>query len=274
MIEIKSKRKSTPLYTGVMTFNLVGVNPDREELSSILGTDIEREPVYTDTDREGNARIRLDFWFKNEEYGITRSFPIWLTDALVPKSSNNKTQYMGANGLSTYATGPEELLTERFNKWIFPDVRDNFPDFREAHVGEADLYQMLIALFKSDTRVKENVIIIDTDWSDIVSGNIEPITSHLTDNMKVQLLVAQTPKEMDNGGTVWNVEFYRKVILSEGDSTRRLSNQLKKDAENGYPYKGNYQDSFDVLEFDPSSAVPEQTVAPASEDSVRKALRL
>ena len=153
-------------------------------------------------------------------------------------------------------------------------LKGSNPDFREAHVGEAELYQMLIALFKSDTRVKENVIIIDTDWSDIVSGNIKPITSHLTDNMKVQLLVAQVPKEMDNGGTVWNVEFYRKVILSDGDSTRRLSNQIKKDVENGYPYKGNYQDSFDVLEFDPSFAVPEQTVAPASEDSVRKALRL
>jgi len=273
MVNIETTRKSATLYTGVMKFQLVGLNPDREELSDILGVDVERDSVYTDTDREGNPRIRLDFWFKNDEYGVINNFPIWLIDAPVKKSSNGKTQYMGANGLSTYASSPEELMTEKFNKWIFPDRRDNYPDFREAYVGEAELYQMLIALFKSDTRNQNNVIIIDTPWSDIVGGDLSQLTANLRDNMYVQLLVAQKPRETDNG-TKWNTTFYRKVILSEGDSLRRLSNSLKKDEESGYPFLDNYQGGFEVQEFDPTTAVPQTTVEHVDSNTARKALNI
>ena len=274
-IDVTTQRKSKKMYTGVMTFELVGLNPDTDELSDILGLDIEREPSYVDTDREGTPRIRLDFWFKNEQYGIVKNFPVWLTDSVVNPSAKGKTQFMGVNGLSTYATDVAELAGPKFNKWIFPDTRDGVVDFRPAHVGEADLYAMLIALYKSDTRNPNNTIVVDTDWSDFVAGDISELSGLRTDGtMKVQLLVAQLPKELDDGNTVWNVDFYRKVVLSEGDSPRRMTTLLKKDVENGYPYKGNYQDTLAVEEFDPTQAVPSQTTQPASQADVRGALNI
>ena len=81
------------------------------------------------------------------------------------------------------------------------------------------------------------------------------------------------PRDTDNG-VVWNYDFYRKVILSETDSTRKLANTLKKDVENGYPYKGNYQNTFDVTEFDPTKAVPQEEMSEASPEDIARNLSL
>jgi hypothetical protein len=265
-MKINKTRQSNTLYTGVLPFYVVGVNPTKDELETILDTSIERDPSYSDTDREGNSRLRIDIWLKNDEYNITKNYPIWIVNTEVPQSASGKTQYMGSNGLATYAATPEDLANENFAKWIFPP-------FRSAYVGETDLYNFLIGYGKIDTRSKENVVVLSTPWVDLVGGDLKEIKAFLSTGEKVKLLLAMIPRDTDNG-VVWNYDFYRKVILSETDSTRKLANTLKKDVENGYPYKGNYQNTFDVTEFDPTKAVPQEEMSEASPEDIARNLSL
>jgi len=264
-MKVNKTRQSNTLYTGVMNFSVVGVNPSKEELETILGTSIERDPNYSDTDREGNPRLRLDIWLRNDKYNITKNFPIWIVDSKVPVSSNNKTQFMGSNGLSTYAATEADLASDTFSKWIFPP-------FREAYIGESELYQFLIAYLNVDTRSKDNEVVLETAWADLVAGDTRELVALLSTGNITQLLLSMVSRVTDDGNTVWNYDFYRKAILSENDSTRKIANTLKKDYESGYPYKGNYQGTFDVLEFDPTKAVPSETVSTATAADVAKHL--
>lgn len=73
MIEGKQKQDTLTekkFYTGFTSVRVAAINPTRSELNKLLdkepGED-EKEFNYVDQDKEGNDRVRLTFWLKDEK---------------------------------------------------------------------------------------------------------------------------------------------------------------------------------------------------------------
>jgi hypothetical protein len=248
-----SQREGFSLWTGLCDFKVVAINPTQEELADLLNVDVEKvkDPEYTGTTENGEAKLRIDVYLRNEEHNITTKVVFWTEDR-ESISKKGSTQFINEVGTSVWcATTPEEASNI---DWFTNRA------YRVALVGEADLYNFFVAWFNIDPRAADSEVVLDTPFSEVVNGNLEELKGLLDVFNQRQVRVLLGVKD----GKYQDV--YSKVFLPGGSTyVKRLEQVLERDAESGYPYKGDYQNSFELKKYTGESA-PEETVSASSVD--------
>ena len=199
-------------YIGVAPVFVLSVNPSREELEKIYGTEIEKEPEYLGETEVGEDKhkvqnLRLDFIVKTdaEKCGIelTTKVALFLRNEIRVNKDKTKCQVIDKYGRTTWVT------SEQLKNHIIPLDKNNNPlqidaDYRPAYDGEENLTNFIKAYLNipdptsyvngkwvENTRVKA----VDCECrlehiSEYFKGNIEEVKAITTlqPNNKVKIL--------------------------------------------------------------------------------------
>lgn len=161
----KSQEGSFKMYKGMAAFNIVAVNPNKEELSKITGRNIENEPEYLTKNDEGKTQMRVVFYGKTDltnemNNGIDMLVPIsfMLVDEPKVGASSGKTQIIDKYGRTAWAT-PQELANKAIPQY------SNGPanicaDYRPAFSGE----EFLVNFLQEWLNIPNPAIYKDKQW--------------------------------------------------------------------------------------------------------------
>jgi hypothetical protein len=145
----ESVEGSYALYKGVAALNILAVNPNKAELSELLGREIEEEPQYVSKTEEGKAQVRVTFYAKtNPDHklnnGISLLIPIsfiLVKDFRVGQTSG-KAQIIDKFGRTAWAT-KEDVTNKRIPVYTSGPANIS-SDYRPAWQGEEYLIDFLI----------------------------------------------------------------------------------------------------------------------------------
>lgn len=145
----ESVEGSFKLYKGIAAFNILAVNPNKAELETILGKEIENEPEYVSKTEEGKEQVRVVFYAKTApeakvNNGIDLMVPISfiLTKDFRVGQTSNKCQVIDKYGRTAWAT-KEELQSKSIPQYSSGPARIS-PEYRPAWQGEEFLVDFLI----------------------------------------------------------------------------------------------------------------------------------
>ena len=158
------------LYTGLCDMNVIAVNPNKEELMEILGTEnIKDSMVNYDNSKDGVDSLRIDFWLKSEELSGPVKASFFIDNTSNPSKAGN-IQWINDIGQSGWGETPE-VIYERVKEWgLFRNTGT-----RKARGGEAVLYEFLVAWSQIDQRTEDSKLVLDTDWEVLVSGDVSEL---------------------------------------------------------------------------------------------------
>lgn len=253
------EQQSFKRFSGCAPFKVVAVNPTKEELSAIYGTEITRDQVYlgtTEVDtpqgKKSVKQIRLDFILQTDpeeketkDINLTTKLSLFISQS--PKYTRDMAQVEAINdyGDTVYLTpaqlSGQEPIPEN-KKWFDPT------GMRMALDGEGTLMAFLRAYLSlpmrswTDRATKE-VVVIDNpeeakcgiaNLKPIFTGNISAITSAilLAPNNKVRCLLGV---KTDNGRQYQDV-FNRKFNKYSNTRLDGIFDELNRSRQFGaYP---------------------------------------
>jgi|15BtaG_2_1085339.scaffolds.fasta_scaffold00363_23 hypothetical protein len=254
-IEFKERK----LYTGLVDFDIVGINPTAQELSELQGRDVDdiTEPVYTTVDDDGE-KLRLEIWLRNEELDLLTKTTFWLENNERFNRDGNKQEFINNVGNTAWAADEAGLSAY---EWF------NTDGVRPAMVGEGNLYSFLQIWSKIDVRKEGTEFILDTSWADLIAGDVDELNEYVGafSTHQVRMLCGVTENNQKFYQAVYN-----NVVLRGGSNYVKY---LRKALDN-YAWKGDYQESFDLQVYTPTPASeqPAETMAQASTADIQDVL--
>lgn len=201
-------------YIGLIPYNVICVNPSREELMKILNTENISETSYV-TD----GKARLDFWLRNDELNVINKLSIWL-EAKERISGNGNTLFINEKNQTTWGESLDAIAAKPNMNWF--DVSTARP----CGVGEDILYNFVVTLINAET--KDGGIRLD-NYNAIFEGNIEELTkliNHYSDR-QIKLLTGVK----DGRSRIYS----RYFVKAETNSIKGLMNALE-----GSPFDAHY----------------------------------
>jgi hypothetical protein len=190
---------------GIFEGRPVSVNPNKDELSQLLGTDIEKEPVYVteEEDEQGNKfkRARVSLWLEDIKTGDVLPLRFTVDDREYTSARTGKTQYINNIGTTSWAASEADL----------PEWFTQRP-YRVARVGEEGLYKFL-RMWLSDLDYRDFQTVLELEMSKVFSGNMKEIKDTIKDfgaNTVVSMAtvrVARIDGETKEFQSVYNKEF-------------------------------------------------------------------
>lgn len=264
-IKGKQAKNERKLYTGLVDLKLRAVNPDRDALMELLGTENISDSMvqYNSTDEDGTEKLRLDFWVENREHDILNKMSLFLSNK-VRTSSSGKTQFINNVGQTAWQMSEADLASL---SWFKTE------GVREAYDGEETLYDLLVNWCNIDTRAGDAELVLETSMEDlIVNGNVEElqelIAEIFTENQFRALLTV--------GNNQYQNVYTKKFLKTGSNKTKGLLKTLEYSAESASKNGGtppNYQGDLKFQEFDALSARPDTTVESATDSEVADTLR-
>ena len=126
------------IYTGLESFQFLGVNPNKQQLEEWQGREITYDPIYDIVqDQNGNNQRPLHIWLKGDTVGVQR-FILNIGDKQpVTQSGNYQIITSTGNILWAKASGSQ-------------DVKPEFTDHKPLVVGEAALITFVQKLVSFD----------------------------------------------------------------------------------------------------------------------------
>ena len=178
-----------PKYIGVGVFNVVAVNPSKEEMEAIYGRDIEKEPEYTSKDEETNvAQVRIDFIVKtvpekNNGIELLSKISFFLKDEARLNKEKTKIQVINKYGETAWVT-IEQLQA---GKYEVPETMSWFEGpYRPTCAGEAELTDFLKIYMNipgKSYKKKNGEIVMLENLAD-AEARLDNITTYFTGNVR------------------------------------------------------------------------------------------
>lgn len=145
----ESVEGSFKLYKGMAAFNIVAVNPNKKELETLLGRDIDNDPEYKSKNEDGQDVIRVTFYAKTNieakvNNGIELMVPIsfMITKAKKVGQGSGKIQIIDKYGRTAWAT-PEDVESKSVPMYKSGPANIS-KDYRPAYQGEEQLVDFLV----------------------------------------------------------------------------------------------------------------------------------
>ena len=156
---VKGKQKEQKefvkeLFVGFTTVKVIAVNPSRSELNKLIGKEDspeDKDIVYSGTDQEGNDRLRLAFWLKDEKNDRMFVYSFNLTNKVRKNKDGDKCQLVNQTCTTTWA--PFVDGTDKVDESVIQDWFLNFTTKekevlgpkknRKALAGEEELATLL-----------------------------------------------------------------------------------------------------------------------------------
>jgi len=250
----KYQSEGKTLFMGIADLEIIGVNPDVEWLQETLKLENIREPEYVSETEEGDAKLRLDVYYKihpatNKKGEVLEDSPIksldespinrfslFLEDAERDASKSGNTLYVNEKGENTWT------IPEKLDNW--PDNRkfnfDSDSPYRKAMVGEDQLLYLMAQVGGLTNKAKKAGCCLGpmtTSWSQICAGNVSEIRDFLlgSENKGFRAELGVQVKDDNRYQAV-----YTKRTAVKGLGDAGIKRALKTDVEKNYPWKANY----------------------------------
>lgn len=252
-----SQGSSRKLYQGLAKLTPVAVNPTKEQLGKILGTEIDRDITY-----ENGDNYRLDFWCQESTTSKFFKFSIFVSNEDVVSAKSGNMQYINAYGKTGYFANVDavkaknEAATAEWQKMKMEGLR-------VAKKGEATLYEFLIALFNA---APSKPFPQFESFQKIAMGSIKELKDVLEAAIEKgrqihMLLGVKDGKYQD----AWTGMFLPAIFTSKSEQYL-----VKKATNPDYPYKGEWGNDLAFREYiqeaPPAGIEEEQTATAGSDD--------
>ncbi len=237
-----------PKYVGVGTFNVLAVNPSKEELEKLYDTTLKRDVEYTSIDEDGVEQIRIDFIVssdpeKNNNIDFKTKVSFFMKNAPRLNRTGDKVQVINPYGETTW------LDIEMAKTGELPENQSWFDKpYRPAFIGEEDLTLFLKAYLNIPVKswrdgdgVVQTIENIDdakarlSEISKYFNNDIRELKEIMSYQPNNQLKMAIGVKTTDNNQEYQT--FYTKMFLKTFvKNYSRLETAIKDSQDNGaYP---------------------------------------
>jgi hypothetical protein len=223
----KKEQRDFAKEIGLFEAKVVSINPTREELETLLGAEIEKDPEYVERkklkDADGNETgrevdsVRLSIWLRDvKDESKLKNLTFYLEDRPRENKDKTKTQYINSVGTTTWISNEEgeSSLPNWFTHFLDRNkqVIGN-KSFRKAIVGEEEVANFIKNWTLFDTFDVETDISIDTKR--LFRGNVkqlsELINSDMTQSIVAMATVRIKEKVVDEETGQKETEIYQGV---------------------------------------------------------------
>lgn len=232
-------------YIGIGTFNVVGVNPTKAEMSAIFNRDFEKEPEYLGKDDKTNVdTIRIEILVKSNSekhpgIDLITKVPIFLKNEYRLNKDKTKVQVINKYGETAWVTEAEFKAQE-----VPANIKDWFTGpYRECYVGEEELTSFLKTFLSIPARSyknKDQKIVFIENPAD-AEARLENIPQYFKGNIKeIKELISMQPNNkvvlpIGIKTTADNKQYYdvftklimkSNAVTAEGVLTTRMADKL------------------------------------------------
>ena len=200
MSNIGGEKRQSPTFddkefakkVGLFEAKVIAVNPTTEEYADVLGRQLKEDSKATEylgTSKDGNARLRLDFWLEEVKSKEKFKLTFFIENKEKENRDGTKKQYINNIGRCTWADSPNNLPT-----WF--KEREN----RVAFVGEEDLYNFLRSwLSNIDFSSKKSTL--QVEFNKLIKGNVKELKEQINGEWATNIVALATinTKETDDG---------------------------------------------------------------------------
>ena len=213
MSNIGGEKRQSPVFddkefvkkVGLFEAKVIAVNPTTEEYADVLGRQLKEDSKATEylgTSKDGNARLRLDFWLEEVKTQEKFKLTFFIENKEKENKDQTKKQYINNIGRCTWADSPNNLPT-----WF--KEREN----RVSFVGEEDLYNFLRSwLSNIDFSSKKSTL--QLEFNKLIKGNVKEIKEQINGEWATNIVALATinTKETDDGTKEFQ-NIYNKAFL-------------------------------------------------------------
>lgn len=213
MSNIGGEKRQSPTFddkefakkVGLFEARVIAVNPTTEEYADVLGRQLKEDSKATEylgTSKDGNARLRLDFWLEEVKSKEKFKLTFFIENKEKENRDQTKKQYINNIGRCTWADSPNNLPT-----WF--KEREN----RVAFVGEEDLYNFLRSwLSNIDFSSKKSTL--QLEFNKLIKGNVKELKEQINGEWATNIVALATinTKETDDGVKEFQ-NIYNKAFL-------------------------------------------------------------
>ena len=203
------KEFDNQLVVGLAEVKILCVNPSAEEYKEILGIELKEDSKATEylgESKDGNTTLRVNFWVEDIKTEKKFSLNYFLEDKERTNKDNTKQQYINNIGICSWADDVNNL-PQWFTK----------RDYREAHVGEEELYSFLRTWINID--YSQDDAELELNWKKLMRGRVDEI------------------KELVGGSLVGNVVILATVVSKEKDGEYKEYQGVYKEVIPAYTLK-------------------------------------
>ena len=213
MSNIGGEKRQSPTFddkefakkVGLFEAKVIAVNPTTEEYADVLGRQLKEDSKATEylgTSKDGNARLRLDFWLEEVKSKEKFKLTFFIENKEKENRDQTKKQYINNIGRCTWADSPNNLPT-----WF--KEREN----RVSFVGEEDLYNFLRSwLSNIDFSSKKSTL--QLEFNKLIKGNVKELKEQINGEWATNIVALATinTKETDDGVKEFQ-NIYNKAFL-------------------------------------------------------------
>jgi hypothetical protein len=233
----KRESKQLPEFSkkvGLFESRVIAINPDAEDYKDLLNIELKEDSKtleYLTTNDTGDAKLRVDIWLEEVKNKDKFKMTFYLENKVRKNKDLTKKQYINNVGVSSWAENEEALPT-----WFAKR------DYREAHVGEDDLYNFL-RTWLGGLDYSDAETTLELDWKRLMKGNTKDLKEQITGGYDVTFIALATIKtvtkddEIKEYQGVYNKDFlpsyflkqFRLVDYSNSNVLKSIQNKTSKD---------------------------------------------
>ena len=271
----ESVEGSFKLYKGMAAFNIVAVNPNKKELETLLGRDIDNDPEYKSKNEDGQDVIRVTFYAKTNieakvNNGIELMVPIsfMITKAKKVGQGSGKIQIIDKYGRTAWAT-PEDVESKSIP--VYKSGPANISkDYRPAYQGEEQLVDFLVNWLNipGPMDYKDGQWVMKKDPSDsevaldmdaLFKGNVAEL-QELTKLAASYLVKAAVGVRTNDEGKQYQAVFTRKFAKNAVTNFSKIDAAITEFQSNGgapnteFSVEPLHENTVTATEFAPKAA--------------------
>ena len=213
MSNIGGEKRQSPVFddkefakkVGLFEAKVIAVNPTTEEYADVLGRQLKEDSKATEylgTSKDGNARLRLDFWLEEVKSKEKFKLTFFIENKEKENKDQTKKQYINNIGRCTWADSPNNLPT-----WF--KEREN----RVSFVGEEDLYNFLRSwLSNIDFSSKKSTL--QLEFNKLIKGNVKELNEQINGEWATNIVALATVSSKETADGVKEYQaIYNKAFL-------------------------------------------------------------
>lgn len=271
----ESVEGSFKLYKGMAAFNIVAVNPNKKELETLLGRDIDNDPEYKSKNEDGQDVIRVTFYAKTNieakvNNGIELMVPIsfMITKAKKVGQGSGKIQIIDKYGRTAWAT-PEDVESKSIPMYKSGPANIS-KDYRPAYQGEEQLVDFLVNWLNipGPMDYKDGQWVMKKDPSDsevaldmdaLFKGNVAEL-QELTKLAASYLVKASVGVRTNDEGKQYQAVFTRKFAKNAVTNYSKIDAAITEFQSNGgapnteFSVEPLHENTVTATEFAPKAA--------------------
>jgi hypothetical protein len=252
-------------FTGVIPYNVIAINPTKDELHELGLTFIKAEPKYQfEFQAEDSLRksTSVEFWLKSvkeakhPDLDMVLKLQFFISNDVFASSNTDKVQYVNKYGRTAWAADPADL---KLNPYYIDE------ESRQAHRGEEDLYKFLFAWLNMTYDAERKILNpCRIDVSKIFTGDFTELQSlvPLAQAYVVKVLTGVRKFEGEDGSIKYFPTAYNKYFLKHNQrSVDTIKKFINKNEYNEFKDAAYY--TFNIEEFNADAIADAEPARPS-----------